>query len=200
MLHSHWVVPDPLVFAAGERGDPPLAITAELLAEHYAHPVHRFAAMVTRNSQDSADLAQEALVRALRLRHRYDPQRGTFEAWLWRIVVNVARDAGRAARRHRFLLDRLAARPAEKARVSNPYLSQLERGMYQPSAHVLRSIAGALGLNPGMMFTLAGFLDDESQERSQPSVEQAISLDPRLSTEQKRALITIYRSFLAGTG
>jgi len=89
---------------------------------------------------------------------------------------------------------------AEKARVSNPYLSQLERGMYQPSAHVLRSIAGALGLNPGMMFTLAGFLDDESQERSQPSVEQAISLDPRLSTEQKRALITIYRSFLAGTG
>lgn len=88
---------------------------------------------------------------------------------------------------------------AERARVSNPYLSQLERGLYQPSAPVLRSIARALGVNTGTMFTMAGFLDEEGKETRKLSVEQAISVDPRLSPEQKRALKTIYRSFLAET-
>jgi transcriptional regulator with XRE-family HTH domain len=88
---------------------------------------------------------------------------------------------------------------ADRARVSNPYLSQLERGMYQPSAQVLRSIARALGVNPGTMFTMAGFLDDEPSGQKKPSIEQAISLDPRLTPDQKRALMTIYRSFLAET-
>src|SRR2546421_7260951 len=65
---------------------------------------------------------------------------------------------------------------ATKARVSNPYLSQLERGMYRPSAQVLRSIAGALGLDVRTMFTVAGFIDDRSDEPRQPTVERAISL------------------------
>ena len=88
---------------------------------------------------------------------------------------------------------------AERARVSNPYLSQLERGLYQPSAPVLRSIARALGVNPGTMFTMAGFLDEEPKESRKTSVEQAIRVEPRLSPDQKRALVMIYRSFLAET-
>jgi RNA polymerase sigma-70 factor (ECF subfamily) len=68
---------------------------------------YRFAAMITHNRQESADIAQEALVKVLRQFDRFDPSRGTFESWLWRIVLNVARDAGRAAGRRQALLERL---------------------------------------------------------------------------------------------
>jgi RNA polymerase sigma factor (sigma-70 family) len=64
--------------------------------------VYRFVTMVARSEQDSADLAQEALARALRSFERYDSSKGPLDAWLWKIVINVARDAGRASiRRHR---------------------------------------------------------------------------------------------------
>ncbi|MDA8395651.1 MAG: sigma-70 family RNA polymerase sigma factor [Candidatus Dormibacteraeota bacterium] len=86
-------------------------ITADELARRYAAPVHRFAAMVSRGDQDSADLAQEALVRAIRALDRFDPARGSIESWLWRIVVNCAHDAGRLSRRRRFLLVRLQQEP-----------------------------------------------------------------------------------------
>jgi len=63
--------------------------------------------MVTRNDQDSADLAQEALIQVIRRFHRFDASRGSLDAWLWRIVVNVARDAGRASVRRTALWERL---------------------------------------------------------------------------------------------
>ncbi|MGH7776560.1 MAG: RNA polymerase sigma factor [Candidatus Dormibacterales bacterium] len=77
---------------------------------------YRFAAMVTRNGQDADDIAQEALLRAIRKLSRFDPSKGTFESWLWRIVLNVARDAGRASMRRASLLERLRREPgAERA-------------------------------------------------------------------------------------
>jgi RNA polymerase sigma-70 factor (ECF subfamily) len=83
--------------------------TAEELARQYASQVHRFAAMVCRNPAESEDLAQEALLKAMRALRKYDPRRGSIDAWLWRIVVNVARDAGRAATRADALWERLAS-------------------------------------------------------------------------------------------
>ena len=68
---------------------------------------YRFAAMITRNDQDAADIAQDALMRAWRAMDRYDPGQGSFESWLWRIVLNTARDAGRAAGRRRALWERI---------------------------------------------------------------------------------------------
>lgn len=76
-------------------------------ATEYADRVHRFAAMVMRNDQDSADLAQEALLKAIRALPRFDPAKGSVEAWIWRIVINTARDAGRLSTRRHLLRDRL---------------------------------------------------------------------------------------------
>lgn len=85
---------------------------------------------------------------------------------------------------------------AEVAKVSNPYLSQIERGMYNPSAEVLKSIAGALGISSEVLYTQAGLLEDKPQDRSN-RVEDAIRLDPHLTTEKKETLIRVYRD-LAG--
>ena len=89
------------------------------IAERYWARTYRFAAMVTRNDQDAADVAQEAMERAIRNLHHYSPSKGTVEAWLWRIVINAARDAGRASVRQSALLERLIrfqlAVPAEDA-------------------------------------------------------------------------------------
>jgi transcriptional regulator with XRE-family HTH domain len=82
---------------------------------------------------------------------------------------------------------------AEAAGVSNPYLSQIERGLRRPSAEVLQQIAMALRISAESLYVRAGILDaDHGGARM---VEDAIALDPRLSERQKSALIDIYRSF-----
>ena len=83
------------------------ASAADRLVELYWERAYRFAAMITRNDQESADIAQEALAKVLGQIGRFDPEQGNFESWLWRIVLNVARDAGRAAGRRQALLDRI---------------------------------------------------------------------------------------------
>ena len=82
-------------------------LTADELCRRYAPSVCRFAAMVARNSSDADDLAQDALLRAVRAVGSYDPSRGTPEAWLWRIVVNAGRDSARRHERSRWLLETL---------------------------------------------------------------------------------------------
>ena len=79
----------------------------DLNLEDYWPRAYRFAVMITGNDAEAKDIAQEALIKAWRQAGSYDPHRGTFDAWLWRIVLNVARDAGRAARRRMALWDRL---------------------------------------------------------------------------------------------
>src|SRR5579864_3872631 len=85
---------------------------------------------------------------------------------------------------------------SDLAKVSNPYLSQLERGMYKPSSEVLKNIAEALHISAETMFAQAGLLDAESRDTQGGGVEDAIRLDSRLSTEQKDTLIRIYRGFV----
>ena len=85
---------------------------------------------------------------------------------------------------------------ADKAKVSNPYLSQIERGLYKPSADILRAIGGALGISSEVLYTQAGLLDPE-ESPAQSHVEEAIRLDPLLDTEQKETLLRVYRGFLS---
>ncbi len=85
-------------------------LMADALAARYLSRVHRFAVMVSPRGVDPEDLAQQAMLKALAAADRFDPNRGSMDAWLWRIVVNVARDEGRSARRREFLFERLALR------------------------------------------------------------------------------------------
>jgi transcriptional regulator with XRE-family HTH domain len=84
---------------------------------------------------------------------------------------------------------------ADKAKVSNPYLSQIERGLYKPSADILRAIGGALGISSEVLYTQAGLLDP-SEAPDHTLVEDAIRLDDQLTTEQKETLLRVYRGFL----
>ncbi len=74
-------------------------LTAEQLCHLYAADVCRFSALMARNPADAEDLAQDALLRAIRGLRTFDASRGSVAGWLWRIVANVAKDA--ATRRQR---------------------------------------------------------------------------------------------------
>jgi transcriptional regulator with XRE-family HTH domain len=79
--------------------------------------------------------------------------------------------------------------------VSNPYLSQVERGLNEPSVRVLKSIAEALNVSAETLFEQAGLIG--AGDRSQPaSTESAIRADPRLTESQRRALLAVYRSYV----
>jgi transcriptional regulator with XRE-family HTH domain len=86
---------------------------------------------------------------------------------------------------------------AERANVSNPYLSQIERGLHEPSVRVLKAIAGALNLSAEQLLVQAGVLDGTEQaSQPPPTVEDAVAADPRLSNDQRAALMSVYRSFV----
>lgn len=90
---------------------------------------------------------------------------------------------------------------AEKTRLSNPYLSQIERGLHQPSMRVIKLISEALNVSAESLLTHAGLLHHSQDgavraDSRAPDVEQAIAADPALSDQQKAALISVYRSML----
>ena len=92
---------------------------------------------------------------------------------------------------------------AELTHLSNPYLSQIERGLHQPSVRVLRQISDALNLSAETLMAQAGLIDavagggDGAEAGPKaPPTEDAIRADERLSAEQKAALIAVYRSML----
>jgi transcriptional regulator with XRE-family HTH domain len=85
---------------------------------------------------------------------------------------------------------------AELAHVSNPYLSQLERGLHEPSVRVLQAISRALDLSAETLLAQAGLTGDrEKPAAGEPDTERAIRSDPYLSADQKQALLTVYRSY-----
>ena len=90
--------------------------------------------------------------------------------------------------------------------MSNPYLSQIERGLHEPSVRVLKSIARALNVSAETLLAQAGLLEDEGGEPGDGAsgagpprldTEAAIRADPALSEAQKNALLGVYRSYLA---
>ena len=82
---------------------------------------------------------------------------------------------------------------ASLAGVSNPYLSQVERGLRRPSAEVLQQIARGLRISAEALYVRAGILDEEGR----PGVEAAVHADPDLNERQRRVLLDIYASFRA---
>jgi transcriptional regulator with XRE-family HTH domain len=94
-------------------------------------------------------------------------------------------------------LARLSLRQlAALTKVSNPYLSQVERGLYKPSADVLKSIAEALHISVEALYTQAGLLGAKAGLTPKVGVEEAIRLDDRLTADQKDTLIRVYRGFV----
>jgi transcriptional regulator with XRE-family HTH domain len=85
-------------------------------------------------------------------------------------------------------------RLAEVANISNPYLSQIERGLRRPSAEILQQLAKALKISVETLYVRAGLLSDE--EAAAPSVREAIGRDPMLTPEQKQALLNVYESYV----
>ena len=83
---------------------------------------------------------------------------------------------------------------ARSAGVSNPYLSQIERGIRRPSADILQQIARALEISAETLYVRAGILDGSPPAAS--SVPEAINNDERLTAEQKQSLLSVYRSFI----
>lgn len=100
--------------APASAADRQATLSAAELCERFAARVHQFATMVASNDVEAEDLAQSALERSLRGLASFDPTKGEVEAWLWRIVVNVARDAGRAVKRRQLLLERLGRTPRQR--------------------------------------------------------------------------------------
>jgi transcriptional regulator with XRE-family HTH domain len=82
---------------------------------------------------------------------------------------------------------------AEAAGVSNPYLSQIERGLRKPSAGILQQIAKALRISAEQLYVRAGILDQREDEGQEFAV--ALLGDPALTERQKRVLLDIYTSF-----
>lgn len=113
------------------------------------------------------------------------------ESDLAAVVSNAAQDIGSFIRSQREAAEVSVRQLAERAGVSNPYLSQIERGLRKPSAEVLSQIAKALRLSAEVLYVRAGIL-----EPGQPGqVHDAIIGDTAITERQKRVLLDIYTSF-----
>jgi len=124
----------------------------------------------------------------------------------WSAQVNAL---GGFIRAQRQLANLSLREMAAMTSVSNAYLSQVERGLHQPSLKVLHSIADALQLSTEQLLSQAGwtrgYADAAAAEANGgapvgavSSVEDAIRADPRLSPEQRTALLGVYKSFVDG--
>jgi len=85
------------------------------------------------------------------------------------------------------------------AKVSNPYLSQVERGLHEPSVRVLKAIAEALNLSAETLLEQAGLLSP-AQGPDDNATERALLADRRLTDTQRHALLGVYRSYVKDTG
>ncbi len=104
-------------------------------------------------------------------------------------------DVGEFIKNQREVARMSLRRLAEVADVSNPYLSQIERGLRKPSADILQQIARALKISAETLYERAGILDADAA--SKPGVRDAIAADPLLTKDQRQALLNVYESFVA---
>jgi transcriptional regulator with XRE-family HTH domain len=103
---------------------------------------------------------------------------------------------GEIIRRQRELNELSMRQFASMVGISNPYLSQIERGLRAPSERVVESIARSLRMSAEALYEQAGVLDEEEREGA---VVAAIRADPSLTERQRRSLIEIYEAFTAET-
>jgi transcriptional regulator with XRE-family HTH domain len=88
-------------------------------------------------------------------------------------------------------------RLAEKSGISNPYLSQIERGIRKPSAEILKNLSRALEISSNSLYKRAGLIDEEMPPAS---VFEALESDERLDAEQKKVLLDMYRALVRSNG
>ena len=112
----------------------------------------------------------------------------------WDLQRDAFGDYIRAQRKYHNLSLRELARLTH---LSNAYLSQLERGLHEPSLRVVRSLSEALNVSAASILAQAGFYaEDEEPRRGTEATEAAIRADPRLSESKKEALLAVYRSYV----
>ena len=102
-------------------------------------------------------------------------------------------DLGAYIREQRRQAELSVRKLADLANVSNPYLSQIERGLKKPSAEILQQIARALEASAESLYVRAGILEEERER----DLVTAIRAQDDLTTDQKQVLIRVYQSFLA---
>jgi transcriptional regulator with XRE-family HTH domain len=115
----------------------------------------------------------------------------TQEEKLSAVVTTAASDIGSFIRAQREAAQVSVRQLAEKAGVSNPYLSQIERGLRKPSADVLNQIAKALRVSAEVLYVQAGILEPSATSE----VRDAIVTDTAITERQKQVLLDIYTSF-----
>jgi len=106
---------------------------------------------------------------------------------------DAVRDLGAFIREQRRAAQLSLRTLASNAGVSNPYLSQIERGLRKPSAEILQSIAGALRISAETLYVKAGILEERDDD-----LAARILADPHLTEPQRQALLAVYRSFRTG--
>jgi transcriptional regulator with XRE-family HTH domain len=110
-------------------------------------------------------------------------------------VASIKEDLGAYLREQRQNAKLSLRQLAELAEVSNPYLSQIERGLKKPSAEILQSLAKGLRVSAESLYIRAGILDERDEQ--QVGIEAAILSDSLLTERQKSVLLDIYESFRA---
>ena len=110
--------------------------------------------------------------------------------------LKQVRDVGGFIRNQREVASLSVRRLADLAGVSNPYVSQIERGLRRPSAEVLRQLANALQISVESLFVEAGLLAGDGAATGS-GVREAIAADTQLTADQKHALLNVYESFLS---
>jgi predicted transcriptional regulator len=106
---------------------------------------------------------------------------------------------GRIIREQRTLAEMSLRDLAARANISNPYLSQIERGLHEPSVRVLHAVASALNMSAEALMAQAGLIDraiEGEPPSASLSVVHAIRADQDLTQDQKAALLAVYRSYV----
>lgn len=106
-------------------------------------------------------------------------------------------DLGEFIRQQRERANLSLRRLAERAGISNPYLSQIERGIRKPSAEILSRLSRALEISSNTLYSRAGLID---QELESPTIFEAIDADRLLSLSQKRVLLDMYQALIHSNG
>lgn len=102
-------------------------------------------------------------------------------------------DLGEFIRQQRQRADLSLRRLADRAGISNPYLSQIERGIRKPSAEILKQLSRALQISAETMYARAGLIEEGS---SPPTVVEAVEADQALTPRHKQVLLDLYRTLI----
>jgi transcriptional regulator with XRE-family HTH domain len=107
-------------------------------------------------------------------------------------------DLGEYLREQRQSAQLSLRQPSEVARISNPYISQIERGLKKPSAEILQALAKALRISAESLYVRAGILDERTDDAGARTVDvtDAVLADPKLNDRQRAVLLDVYESFV----